>query len=137
MICPPERLGKIIAHCEEQKLKLIIGCNANAHYTIWGWTSTNQRGKSLLPFILIDGFEIAIKSNKPAFVTANLKEVLNMTICSRGTNDHIRNLHVSDELSCLDHKHIRLHIQCPTRRADRFRDPRERSWAGYIKSLES
>jgi hypothetical protein len=59
--------------------QLILGCDANAHHTVWGSTNTNQGGESLLGFITANNLTIANQGNKPTFITAVRKEVFDVT----------------------------------------------------------
>jgi hypothetical protein len=47
---------------------------------VWGSTNTNQRGESLLGFIMANNLTIANQGNKLTFITAVRKEVLDVTI---------------------------------------------------------
>jgi hypothetical protein len=55
-----------------------MGCDDNTHHTVWGSTNTNQRGESLLG-LMANNLTIANQGNKPTFVTAVRKEVLDVT----------------------------------------------------------
>jgi hypothetical protein len=49
---PPTReVREYIDYCHSRKKQLIIGCDANAHHTLWGSTGSNPRGKSLVEFL--------------------------------------------------------------------------------------
>ena len=46
---PPSRqLEELMRYCENEDLYLIVGCDSNAHHTVWGSTNYNGRGDSLL-----------------------------------------------------------------------------------------
>lgn len=49
---PPQALEELLLYCEMHKMECILGCDANAHSTVWGCPDTNERGKDLLEFIL-------------------------------------------------------------------------------------
>ncbi|XP_072398155.1 uncharacterized protein [Diabrotica undecimpunctata] len=132
----PGIVEDVITYSRRENLHLILGCDANAHHLAWGSTNINSRGESLLQFILSMGLEIANIGNKPTFVTATRKEVLDVTLCSEKTYDTIKNWHVSEEPSCSDHRHIRFDLITSTRMVARFRNPRETDWEGYRGSLE-
>ncbi len=44
-------LKRLVDRCKADKIKLIIGMDANAHHIVWGSTDTNQRGASLLDYL--------------------------------------------------------------------------------------
>jgi len=51
---PPSReMEKFVRHCEKENLRLIVGCDSNAHHTAWG--STNWCPKSP-PYRITDTF---------------------------------------------------------------------------------
>lgn len=122
--CPPQMLSDIVAYCVENRLQLIVGCDANAHHVIWGSTNINPRGESLWQFILGEGLSVANIGNKPTFVTTVRREVLDLTICSMNASDSIINWHVSQEPSCSDHRHIRFDLTTPTLMERKFRNPK-------------
>ncbi|XP_063821253.1 uncharacterized protein LOC135071391 [Ostrinia nubilalis] len=41
---PTEELTNVLEYSRRQKSELIVGCDANAHHTIWGSSDTNMRG---------------------------------------------------------------------------------------------
>jgi hypothetical protein len=46
---PPSReIEELVRYCEKENLRLIVGCDSNAHHTAWGSTDCNGRGESLL-----------------------------------------------------------------------------------------
>ena len=45
---PPNGVRKLIRYCQEEGVWLVLGCDANAHHTIWGSTNINPRGEALL-----------------------------------------------------------------------------------------
>jgi hypothetical protein len=48
---PSRELEELVRYCENENLRLIVGCNSNAHHTAWGSTNCNGRGESLLEFL--------------------------------------------------------------------------------------
>ncbi|XP_054745965.1 uncharacterized protein LOC129250361 [Anastrepha obliqua] len=40
---PTRELVALVNYCKENHLRWIIGCDANAHHTIWGSTNINAR----------------------------------------------------------------------------------------------
>ena len=45
---PMQNLERLVLFAKGKGLPLLIGCDANAHHTIWGSTNTNARGTALL-----------------------------------------------------------------------------------------
>ena len=42
---PPPEVQELVEHCRARRLPLILGCDANAHHTVWGSTDINARGR--------------------------------------------------------------------------------------------
>jgi len=51
--CAPPEITALDEHSKRMHSPIIIGFDANAHHMIWGSSDVNQRGESLLEFILI------------------------------------------------------------------------------------
>ncbi|XP_030760569.1 uncharacterized protein LOC115885721 [Sitophilus oryzae] len=132
--CPPSIISDVLAFCLEKGIQLIIGCDANAHHTVWGGTNINTRGESVLNFTLSEGLLISNIGNKPTFVTRARKEVLDLTLCTGKVSDNITNWHVSDEPSCSDHRHIRFDLNIFPSEI-KYRNPRDTNWIGFRMSL--
>jgi splicing factor 45 len=43
---PKKEVRDIVENCHSRKKQLIIGCDANAHHTLWGSTGTNLKEKA-------------------------------------------------------------------------------------------
>lgn len=134
-MCPPHKLSEIVAYSVERKLQLIVGCDANAHHTVWGSSNNNTRGESLLQFISSEGLVVANIGNEPTFVTSARREVLDLTLCTDIVSYNIKNWHVSEEPSCSDHRQIRFDLATPSLAEVKHRNPRNTDWEGYIKTL--
>ena len=65
---PNPRLGELVEYCENNKLPLIIGADANLHHTVWGSSDVNPRGSKLLEFILTMNLLVMNQGNTPTFV---------------------------------------------------------------------
>ena len=44
-------LSNVIIHCSTKKIELIIGCDSNAHHSLWNSINTDTRGENLVDFI--------------------------------------------------------------------------------------
>ena len=85
---------------------LNIGCDANLHHTSWGSTNTNNRGESLFNYITANGLDIMNRGNGPTIVTSNRQEVTDITTATLYIGNLINNRHVTEEVSCSDHRYI-------------------------------
>jgi len=62
---------KVHDYSRNNKLQLIIGCNANAHHICWGSSNINERGRALLKNLVTTDLDILNKGAKPTFIVSN------------------------------------------------------------------
>ncbi|XP_055850400.1 uncharacterized protein LOC129914972 [Episyrphus balteatus] len=134
---PGEKLRRLVADAERQKICLIIGCDANAHHTVWGSTDINDRGESLFDFILSTNLIVSNTGNEPTFVTRNRQEVLDITLVSDSIHQRILNWKVSEEHSFSDHRYIQFSLNDVTTKQLAFRNYRKTNWQKYRETLTS
>ncbi|XP_011157128.1 uncharacterized protein LOC105194097 [Solenopsis invicta] len=133
---PPESVTKLVEHCKNKRLPLIVRCNANSHHTVWGSTDTNDRGRKLLEFLASTDLEILNRGNKPTFCTAVRREVLELTVCSRCILRDVVGWRVSRELSLSDHRQITFKLTWAREEVTMFRDSRSTDWDSYRMDLK-
>ena len=133
---PPSKIAAFITYCKQQNRAFIIGCDANAHHTIWSSSDTNKRGELLFEYITKNDMEFCNTGNSPTFINSIREEVLDLTLCSASIADKIHNWHVSDEISLSDHSHILFEYTVNDLENQSFRDPRKTDWELYRLSLE-
>ncbi|KAL7725566.1 hypothetical protein ACLKA6_003186 [Drosophila palustris] len=103
---PPREVGALVEYCQRENLRWIIGCDTNAHRTVWESTNINNRGE----FLIRHYISILNRGDEPTFINAIRGEVLDLTICSNIMLANVSNWHVSNEISMSDHQHIRFEI---------------------------
>jgi hypothetical protein len=64
---PTKEVRDIIEYCRSRKKQLIMGCDANAHTTLWGSTGSNTRGESLMEFLVSSYLNILNLGNEATF----------------------------------------------------------------------
>jgi len=81
---PPRQreLEKLVRYCENENLCLIVGCDTNAHHTVWGSTNCNGRGESLCEFLNTMNLEVLSQENEPTFCNVYRQEVIDITLGS-------------------------------------------------------
>jgi len=47
---PPEAVASFISHCKKMNLQFIVGCDSNAHHTVWASSNINKRGENLYDY---------------------------------------------------------------------------------------
>ncbi|XP_053687324.1 uncharacterized protein LOC128736851 [Sabethes cyaneus] len=134
---PTQEVVAFVKYCREVNKDFIIGCDANAHHTLWGSTDINNRGECLLEFLSSNNIEIANRGNEPRFINAIREEVLDLTLCSPVISEKIQNWHVSDEASLSDHRHIIFEWVGGLVSQVAYRDPRKTNCDQYASELES
>ena len=132
---PQAKVQDLIKFCRSQRNPFIIGCDANAHHTVWGSTDINDRGESLFEYLVKNNIDISNRGNEPTFVNKIRKEVLDLTLCCPLIAEEMRNWHVSQEESLSDHRHIRFDISVANQYTESYRDPRKTNWELYRKIL--
>lgn len=132
---PPQLLKSLVDYCKNENLPLVIGTDANSHNTAWGSTDDNDRGNQLLEFIIAEQLEWANRGNRPTFVTAVRKEVLDLTILNDQARGLINNWRVCDEDSKSDHKYIRFQLTKVQPEKVAFRLLRNANWDKFQRVL--
>lgn len=105
--CPPVKMKQLVAHCESNGLPILIGCDANAHHTLWGSTDCNERGLELLDYLGCTNLQVLNKGNQPTFITKTRSEVLDITLISAQLVHTCVDWWVDREESSSDHRYIR------------------------------
>ncbi|XP_063838175.1 uncharacterized protein LOC135087307 [Ostrinia nubilalis] len=133
---PTEELTNVLEYSRRQKSELIVGCDANAHHTIWGSSDTNMRGELLSDFLLSNCLQVLNNGHTPTFVTKTRQEVIDITFATENVSKCITKWHVSSENSMSDHRHIRFDISgLVEAQYPRVRNPKDTSWDMYITLL--
>ncbi|CAH2094545.1 unnamed protein product [Euphydryas editha] len=50
---PPEDLAKLVSHCENTKLELLVATDCNGYHPLWGMQFSNERGRQLVEYLLL------------------------------------------------------------------------------------
>jgi len=48
---PSNELEELVWYCENENLYLVVGCDSNAHHSVWGSTNCNIREEALVEFL--------------------------------------------------------------------------------------
>jgi ribonuclease HI len=128
---PSEKVGNLIRDADAVGRQLVLGGDVNAHHTIWGSTDINERGESLIEFLLTTSLCICNRGSDPTFVTANRREVLDVTFATDSLFGKIDGWKVLEEHSFSDHRYIEFSIleNEPTKSIPR--NPRRTDWELY------
>lgn len=132
---PTIDMKRVVDYARLNKKQLIAGCDSNAHHTVWGSTNINDRGKSLLEYLISSDLFILNKGNKPTFRNRLRREVLDLTIGNKHIQESVLNWQVSDEPSFSDHSWICFEIRSNDRQCTTFRNPLKTNWQQYKEEL--
>lgn len=133
---PPSEIDLISQHCKQERLQVVIGCDANSHHSQWGSSDINERGESLFEFILKEDFSICNIGDCPTFVTKGRAEVLDVTLSSL-VQDSIESWRVSEKHSFSDHRLITFEINRFTEPQACFKNVRKTDWSKFNSLMES
>ncbi|CAB0035049.1 unnamed protein product [Trichogramma brassicae] len=132
---PTAEAQRLIQHCQETRLALIIGCDANSHHTACGCSDINSRGEALLESLASSNLIILNRGSRPTFRSAGRETIIDLTLCSQEISHAIRGWRVSQEPSLSDHHQIHFAWSTNVQEGEPYRNPRRTDWALYKESL--
>ena len=106
---PTEETERLIQEVSQKRQPLVIGADVNAHHTLWGCKDVNNRGESLLDFILKYNLKIANRGEEPTYVGPTSSSVIDLTLAS-GTNTEVTEWRVLSKPSFSDHRYIQFKV---------------------------
>jgi len=106
---PQQNVRALIKHAQNNGNDVILGCDANAHHTLWGRNDINKRGESLLEFVLFT----SLATNSDSLM--------------------IDNLHVSTECSFSNHYRKVFEIRRDRKDKPPFRNTRRTDWIKFSR----
>jgi hypothetical protein len=101
---PLAMMRDIVKHSAEEKI--ILGIDSNAHHTLWGSTDINQRGESLMEYMVSTKLDILNKGNEPTFLNIRRRQVIDVTLGTMLVGNLVSDWHVSSEESFSDHRYM-------------------------------
>ncbi|XP_063379409.1 uncharacterized protein LOC134666188 [Cydia fagiglandana] len=127
-VAPTKELEEMVLWYRGKGIPLIVGCDANAHHEVWGSTDTNERGESLIEFIISNDLEIMNIGN------TSRKEVLDITMATKEVSDKVKGWRVDVEDSMSDHRRLLYSIDSRVEKM-KVRNPRKTDWTKYEEEL--
>jgi hypothetical protein len=127
-------LEELVRYCEDEGIRVLVGCVSNAHHTAWGSTNCNGRGEALVVFLNSSNLQIFNRGNESTFCNSVRQEVIDITVGSYELMDSIVDWEVSLEPSLSDHRHILFTLQgsVPVLLT---RNPRGTKWDSFREDL--
>ena len=133
---PPNSMTrKAMSNANRKNIPLVICADANAHHTIWGSSDINQRGESLLNFIVDNKLTIVNRGNEPTFIVTNRREVLDVTLISDKFSYLISDWSVSKDCSFSDHLYIDFNFSIEVDKVEHYLNRRKTNWSTHSKVL--
>ena len=80
-------------------MPVLIGCDANAHNTIWGSTDTNTRGTALLEYLASSNLRVINIGSEPTFINRVRKEVIDITLTKHDFMDKVKDWRVTSDIT--------------------------------------
>lgn len=122
---PPLLIRRVVEHCSQSQIPLIIHCDANAHHVTWGSRNNNGRGESLFEFLMETDMYVCNVGCEPTFVVANRQEVIDLTLASTSALNFVQEWRVGEKASLSDHKMISYVCAQPVPVPQEFRNIRK------------
>ena len=114
---------------------LTVGCDANSQHTSKGWMNINNRGESLLNYIMANGSDIMNRGNKHTFITYNRQDVIEITIVPVCVGNFTKDWHLTEEVSCSDHTYFRFIVTGIERSVEDYRNKCRTDWGSFRTDL--
>ncbi|XP_033243076.1 uncharacterized protein LOC117186416 isoform X1 [Drosophila miranda] len=128
---PPQELRSLVTEAGSKNLQLLIGADANAHHNVWGSPDINDRGESLLDFILSTNLDVANVGEEHTFVGPTSGPTGKITLVS--------DWRVLERPSFSDHKYIQFkrEFEHSVRTITVYRNLRNTNWIKFQKTVTS
>lgn len=129
---PPKAVRDLVQGAGAHGKHLVIGCDANGHHTQWGSKDINERGESILDFILTTDLNICNRGEVPTFANKKTETVIDLTLATNAEGLAIQNWRVTPEYAFSDHGRISFTINREPQVGKPFRNPRKTDWTGFV-----
>lgn len=103
---PCEQIRELYKYSRQTNIPVIIGCDANAHHTMWSSRDINRRGMNLAEYIATTNLELANRGTTPTFVNSVCETLIDLTIASPQIFSNTIGWKVSEEETLSDHREI-------------------------------
>jgi hypothetical protein len=84
---------------------------------------------------MANGLDIMNRGKRPTFVTTNRQEVIDITISTLYAGNLIKDWHVTEEVTCSDHRYIRFTVRGINHSVKIYRNPRRTKWESFRTDL--
>lgn len=133
---PAPAVTTLVSWAKSERLDLIMGCDANAHHTIWGSSDINKRGESIFEYLLSTNLVISNRGTHPTFFNKNREQVIDITLVSNSDSLKVENWKVSPKCSFSDHFAILFTINLKKTKPIPYRNPIRTNWNKFSTLLD-
>jgi hypothetical protein len=84
---------------------------------------------------MANGLDIMNRGKRPTFVTSNRQEVIDIMIANFYVGNFFKNWHISEEVSCSDHRYIQFTVMVIDRSVEVYRNPCRNDWESVRTDL--
>jgi len=123
-----------VRYFEKEILYLVVGCDSNAHHSVWGSTTCNSRGEALVEFLNTTNMDILNRENEPTFCSGGRSEMSDNTLESLRFLESIICWKVSSAPSPSDHRYILFTLRGSVT-VRLIRNHRGTYWSSFKKDL--
>ena len=106
----PLELTACVDYCKSHNIPYICSMDSNAHSTLWGCTSDNQRGKILEELIIGAGMDVLNSGTTPTFSNHRYSTIIDITLSDPSLSPSLSNWRIHDTPSLSDHVAIRFDL---------------------------
>ncbi len=134
-------LHRLATFCKEKKFPLVLGLDSNAHSTMWGEESTNNRGEILELWMAEMNLSIVNRGRVPTFVLLNgsRSTIIDITLVNSWALDLTTDWCVEvGESSLSDHRKITFQVRAEVPQKKILRRAfRKANWLHFNKALHN
>jgi hypothetical protein len=102
------KLQKLVHYCRQNDMPILILADSNAHSTLWGCTTDNERGRDLEDFLIDSSLMTLNVGNTPTFDCNRGRTIIDISIASPEVAEMVDSWRVLDDNFCSDHKCIEI-----------------------------
>lgn len=132
-----ETYKEMIKYCKNNNMELIIGCDANAHNTVWGETYNDIRGESIVEFIVDNNLQLINEGSAPTWQDRDSSSIIDLTLATTNLQRNIGKWKVIDEETHSDHNMITFDIGTEKTGNIMKRNIRKSNFIKYKEEVES
>lgn len=123
--------NNLVKFCQNKNLSLIIGCDSNAHNTIWGNIKNNKRGENFLNYLIAEDLYVHNTGNDFTYSQNETKTIIDLTITNYETTEIITNWKVVKDDSFSDHRAISFNLTNSNTSEEKTRIKKRTNWIKF------